>query len=84
MRKKEYNKIDQARIETLVKTQKGGFVDLLLKLRFMAFCMEQKIEVVYEQFGMLKLLTNWMDILERIKAENKVSLCNSVFAPIHP
>ena len=33
---------------------------------------------------MLKLLTNWMDVFERIKTEQKVNLCMSVLGSIHP
>jgi len=84
LRKKEYNKIDQERVQKLMKENSGSFTDLLLGLRFMAYCMENKIEVSYEKFGMLKLLTNWMDILERIKNEQRVNLCTSVFGAIHP
>jgi hypothetical protein len=67
-----------------MKESSGAFTDLLLGLRFMAYCMENKIEVSYEKFGMLKLLTNWMDVFERIKHEQKVNLSASVLSAIHP
>ncbi len=50
----------------------------------MAYCMENKIEVSYDKFGMLKLLTTWMDVYERVKTEGKISLCSSVFAVVQP
>ena len=50
----------------------------------MSYCMENKIEVSYDKFGMLKLLTGWMDILEKIKKEEKINLCRSVLGMIIP
>lgn len=67
-----------------MKESSGSFTDLLLGMRFMSYCMQNKIEVSYDKFGMLKLLTGWMDILEKIKKEEKINLCRSVIGMIIP
>jgi len=67
-----------------MKEYSGSFTDLLLNMRFMSYCMENKIEVSYDKFSMLKLLTGWMDILEKIKKDEKVNLCRSVLGMIIP
>lgn len=67
-----------------MRENSGSFSDLLLGLRYMSFCMENKIEVTYEKFGMLKLLTNWMDVFERIKKQPKVNISSAVFGALNP
>ncbi len=50
----------------------------------MSYCMESKVEGTYEKIGMLKLLTKWMDVFERVKGEDKVRLCPSVLGVVQP